>query len=173
MNSDQSPDLDKEMHFVQQQIKNLTETRPPCPLPVVPMLPNLARGSSEMWQIYQYQLKEHQDTCDLPTEREHLVTVLGAGASSPSVLELLSERLNLLDRKDRAVRPVLCQPTTCSRPVPHEQKADRARLIARHIKQEAEPSVAVSDTERAEQIRQLQLKLMDLEEQYLDSENGK
>ena len=157
--------IEIEMEKIQKQIKDITELRPSTPLPTVIMAPNLARGSSEMWQIYQYQLQEHETLKNLTTEQIFLRDLLEEGITESKVYK----RLNLLVRKEKSILPRLSQPTTTSIPLKYEQKVDRAKLIARHIKKSllSEDNDPMDNIDR---IKNLQSKLMQLEEEYMSAD---
>lgn len=141
--------LENKIKLIQSQIQTQR------PLPPVPMLPNLARGSEEMWQIYQYFRREYDQLMNLSSETEFLQELL----FSNEWQKLVNERIKLLNRKAHASLPTLSQPTTSVRPLTYDDKVERAKLIAKHIKADR--------AESASFIKELQIKLMDLEEQYL------
>jgi len=158
--------IEKRMEEIQIEIKNLTEMRPPTPLPAVPMVPNLARGSDEMWQIYQYELGEYQSLKCLLGEEDFLKELLTVQSEPRTMIE---ERLGLLDRKSRAVLPMLSQPVTRVKPLSYPEKVERAKLIAKHLMQQRGPGPGGYDPmQNLERIKELQNELMDLEEQYHD-----
>lgn len=159
--------LQCEMTKIQNKIKQLTNMKPPTPLPPVPMVANLARGSSEMWQIYQYQLREYETLMNLPSEIEFLKRLVNFGELE-GIKIVLRERLHLLAQKKTATAPILCQPTTSSQPLNYAEKVDRAKLIAQHLVRE---ETEYDPMKNLEEIKQLQNQLMDLEEQYLNERN--
>jgi hypothetical protein len=156
--------IESKIETVQLQIKQLTDACPLTPLPAVPMIVNLARGSAEMWQIYQYHQQEHEKLMNLDTEKEFLSRLLDSISDSGLGLAV-HERIDLLKRKENACRPMLCQPTTRVKPLSYEEKVSRAKLIAQHIKRGDDEYDAMSNIDK---IKQLQTVLMGLEEQYLE-----
>lgn len=162
-------ELEKEINDVQSKIKYLTERRPPTPLPAVSMTPNLARGSSEMWQIYQYELSLYQQIKDLPNEMDFLDSLSWDKAPVEQVLSKLKERRTLLQQQKDAVLPMLCQPTTRVAPLSKDDKIERAKLIAKHILRSTEPGAEYDPHADIDQIKKLQARLMELEDAYLNS----
>jgi len=158
-----------EIKIIQEQIKRLTaQSQSPSPspssssnLPPVPMMPNLARGSAEMWQYYQYQRKIYDQLQELPSEIEFLTKTI---ADAADLKAKLTERLDMLNRRASTSQPVLLQPITSVRPLSYQEKVERAKLIAQHLARADYDPVKI-----VEQIKQLQNRLMDLEEQMLDT----
>jgi hypothetical protein len=161
--------VEMEIKLVQDQIKKLTESKGPELLPPVPMMPNLARGSGEMWQYYQYQQKIYDQLQNLPGEKEFLESILEC---KDSLRESLEQRLAILMRRETTNRPVLLQPITSVKPLSYQDKVERAKLIARHLAQ-CQTDIGIGNTydpvKVVEQIKQLQIRLMDLEEQFLSA----
>jgi hypothetical protein len=147
-----------EISLIQDQIRRLTEIKRPEPLAPVPMMPNLARGSAEMWQYYQYQLKIYEELQKLPSEKQFLEDMCNA----TDIKQLIVQRLSMLIKRDSTCRPVLLQPITSVKPLSHQEKVERAKLIAKHLTPEDYDPIKI-----VEQIKQLQYKLMELEDQYL------
>jgi hypothetical protein len=155
--------IEQQIEEKQREIQNLTEMRPPTPLPAVPMIPNLARGSDEMWQIYQYELSEYQHLKSCASEQDFLKMLIQTQTQTTA---LIKERLDLLDRKNRAVLPILLQPITRVKPLSYPDKVERAKLIAKHLIQERDGNEGYDTIHNLEKIKELQVQLMDLEEQY-------
>lgn len=147
---------------IQEQIKHLQSNRSTEQLPSVPMIPTLARTSAEMWQIYQYQLGQYQLGQCLPEEQTFLEKILSLDGAHNDLHVLLRDRLKQLQLRDKTLPPTLHQPMTSVRPMSHQEQIERAKLIAKHMRR-AETSVEDVN----EQIKRLQHKLMDLEEQWL------
>jgi len=137
--------IEKQIEEKQRAIRNLTEMRPSAPLPSVLMIPNLARGSNEMWQIYQYELSEYQRLQSSEQDPSKQIT----GQHKP---------LN---------QPVLSQPLTRIKPLSYPEKVERAKLIAKHLTQGV---VEYDPMKNIELVKELQVELMDLEEQYLNGQ---
>lgn len=161
--------IEQQIEEKQREIKNLTEMRPPTPLPAVPMLPNLARGSDEMWQIYQYELSEYQCLKSCVSEREFLQMLFEKAHTQVQIQDLIKERLDLLDRKSQAVMPILLQPMTRVKPLSYLEKIERAKLIAKHLIQEQDGNGVYDSIHHLEMIKELQGQLMELEDQYHNS----
>lgn len=159
--------LQSQIKEVQDELQRLTaptaSASSDTPLAAVPMLPNLARGSEEMWQIYQYYLREYERLLNLPSEVEFLQSL--SGLDQTALVETINKRI--LDKSTKLVSPTLSQPTTTVRPPPYSDKVERAKLIAKHIKAQCRPPSSQSHSERLERIKELQFKLLDLEEQLL------
>lgn len=150
-----------EISSIQDQIRRLTEIKRPEPLPPVPMMPNLARGSAEMWQYYQYQLKIYEELQKLPSEKQFLEDI--CKGEHADLKQLIVQRLSMITKRDSTCRPVLLQPITSVKPLSHHEKVERAKLIAKHLTPEDYDPIKI-----VEKIKQLQYKLMDLEDQYLN-----
>lgn len=163
--------IEQQIEEKQREIKILTEMRPPTPLPAVPMIPNLARGSDEMWQIYQYELSEYQHLKSCTSEQEFLMEIQTQIQSQEQAIALIKKRLDLLDRKSRAVLPILLQPMTRVKPLTYPEKVERAKLIAKHLMQERDGHEGFDSIHHLEKIKELQGQLMDLEEQYHNGQN--
>jgi hypothetical protein len=163
--------LDKEMQNIQDQIKSLTTAstsasatfkRPT--LDSIPSGPNIARGSNEVWSIHQYNLAHYKALQELPTELEFLQN-LDPDPHPSSITRQLKVRLSALEEQQSTPMPRLALASTSLPVLSYEQKTAKARLIAQHIIAEASVEDPVDKTNK---IRDLQSKLMKLEEQYLD-----
>lgn len=153
-------ELENQIAEIQHKIKVLTEEKPPPPLTPVPEAPNLARGAKEMWAVYQYQMEQYQKLDKLPTEMEFLKSLM---PPAHFMVDKIAERIHLLQLKEKRQLPLLRQPMTQSRPMSLEDKIKRAHLIKQHLCERSE----LNPMDNGDQIKQLQDKLMDLEEQYL------
>lgn len=155
-------DLDARITEIQSKIKILTEQKPPSPLPPIPHSPNLARGSEEMWKVYEYQMKQYAKLDKLPTEMEFLESLM---PPANVIIDKIAERIHLLKLKQNRQLPLLRQPMTKARPMSLPDKIKRAHLIKQHIES---ADSAYDPMDNIEKIKQLQAELMDLEEQYMN-----
>jgi hypothetical protein len=149
---------------LQEKIKSLSNLENPVKLPLVPMKPNISRSSNEMWQIYSYELSKYESLQTLPTE-EKFLSIIESYQDVSDIHSLVKNRLDLLSEKRNITKPTLRSPTTSVLPLSLNDKIERAKLIAQHLVN----SQKMDRMEVMGQITKCQTKLMELEEQYLET----
>ena len=156
-------DIEREIELLQIELIELSKPiAPTTPLPPLPIGPNLARGPDEMWHVYMHRLSEYNSLNNLPSETEFLYEL----TDTVDYQCKIQQRLQQLKDKETNVHPYLELPLTTVPPLYWDQKVEKAKIIAQHLlAEEAAPSTRYQDTEVL--IKDLQKRLMCLEEQYL------
>lgn len=150
-------ELEQKIAEISKQIEQLTE---PVTVPQhIPLGPNLSRGSEELWNIYQYRLKEAQALRDLPDEVAFLTELSGL-QSTAEINAAITKRLQDLSRTVEA--PVLEPHIKHIPALTREERIEKAIAIGNKLRLD-------QHEDNSEQLAALNAELAQLEEQYMEA----